>query len=252
MREALVASALRKRAQGAKTWGLPGDRIVLSCKVSGVQDLIAVYRDLAARCDYPLHLGLTEAGMGSKGIVASTAAHGGAAAGRHRRHDPRFAHAGAGRRPHARSHRRAGDPADHGAALVHADGDRVPRLRAHHQHVLPGARRQHPELSARADAGVAHALSGRRRNARRGDGLRGQRPGRKQARQHRHQPAGLGREPGGAGLRRRREDRDAERRAHRRRVPAPRRAYVRRNYGRDDGAGQAVATKHEESVRALG
>jgi (E)-4-hydroxy-3-methylbut-2-enyl-diphosphate synthase len=53
---------------------LPHDRIVLSCKVSGVQDLIAVYRDLAARCDYPLHLGLTEAGMGSKGIVASTAA----------------------------------------------------------------------------------------------------------------------------------------------------------------------------------
>ena len=53
---------------------MPGDRIILSCKVSGVQDLIAVYRELAARCDYPLHLGLTEAGMGSKGIVASTAA----------------------------------------------------------------------------------------------------------------------------------------------------------------------------------
>jgi len=54
--------------------GLPADRIVLSCKVSGVQELIAVYRDLAARCDYALHLGLTEAGIGSKGIVASTAA----------------------------------------------------------------------------------------------------------------------------------------------------------------------------------
>jgi (E)-4-hydroxy-3-methylbut-2-enyl-diphosphate synthase len=54
--------------------GLPHDRIVISCKVSGVQDLIGVYRNLAARCDYPLHLGLTEAGMGSKGIVASTAA----------------------------------------------------------------------------------------------------------------------------------------------------------------------------------
>ncbi|HKU69481.1 MAG TPA: flavodoxin-dependent (E)-4-hydroxy-3-methylbut-2-enyl-diphosphate synthase, partial [Burkholderiales bacterium] len=72
-RKALVASALDS-AQQAETLGLPGDRIVLSCKVSGVQDLIAVYRDLAARCDYPLHLGLTEAGMGSKGIVASTAA----------------------------------------------------------------------------------------------------------------------------------------------------------------------------------
>jgi (E)-4-hydroxy-3-methylbut-2-enyl-diphosphate synthase len=73
MREAMVASALESAAQ-AEALGLPGDAIVLSCKVSGVQDLIAIYRDLAARCDYPLHLGLTEAGMGSKGIVASTAA----------------------------------------------------------------------------------------------------------------------------------------------------------------------------------
>jgi (E)-4-hydroxy-3-methylbut-2-enyl-diphosphate synthase len=73
MREALVVSALESARQ-AEALGLAHDRIVLSCKVSGVQDLIAVYRDLAARCDYPLHLGLTEAGMGSKGIVASTAA----------------------------------------------------------------------------------------------------------------------------------------------------------------------------------
>jgi (E)-4-hydroxy-3-methylbut-2-enyl-diphosphate synthase len=73
MRQALVASALESAAQ-AVAWGLAPERIVLSCKVSGVQDLIAVYRDLARRCDYPLHLGLTEAGLGSKGIVASTAA----------------------------------------------------------------------------------------------------------------------------------------------------------------------------------
>jgi len=73
MREALVVSALDS-AKRAEALGLPGERIVLSCKVSGVQDLIRVYRELAARCDYPLHLGLTEAGMGSKGIVASTAA----------------------------------------------------------------------------------------------------------------------------------------------------------------------------------
>ncbi len=73
MRKALVASALESACQ-AEELGLARDRIVLSCKVSGVQDLIAVYRDLAARCDYALHLGLTEAGMGSKGIVASTAA----------------------------------------------------------------------------------------------------------------------------------------------------------------------------------
>ncbi len=73
MREALVVSALES-AQQAEALGLGRDRIILSCKVSDVQDLILVYRRLAQRCDYPLHLGLTEAGMGSKGIVASTAA----------------------------------------------------------------------------------------------------------------------------------------------------------------------------------
>lgn len=73
MAEALIQSALQSAAR-AEEIGLAGDKIVLSCKVSAVQDLIAVYRDLAGRCDYPLHLGLTEAGMGSKGIVASTAA----------------------------------------------------------------------------------------------------------------------------------------------------------------------------------
>lgn len=75
MREALIVSAV-SNAEKAEEIGLPRDHIVLSCKVSGVQKLIAVYRDLAARCDYALHLGLTEAGMGSKGIVASTAAMG--------------------------------------------------------------------------------------------------------------------------------------------------------------------------------
>jgi (E)-4-hydroxy-3-methylbut-2-enyl-diphosphate synthase len=73
MREALVVSAIGS-ARRAEEIGLPGDRIILSCKVSAVQDLVAVYGELARCCDYPLHLGLTEAGMGSKGIVASTAA----------------------------------------------------------------------------------------------------------------------------------------------------------------------------------
>ncbi len=72
-REIMVASALESAAQ-AEAVGLGADRIILSCKMSGVQDLIAVYEMLAQRCDYALHLGLTEAGMGSKGIVASTAA----------------------------------------------------------------------------------------------------------------------------------------------------------------------------------
>jgi (E)-4-hydroxy-3-methylbut-2-enyl-diphosphate synthase len=72
MREAVVQSALTSAAR-AEELGLAHARIILSAKVSGVQDLIAIYSDLARRCDYPLHLGLTEAGMGSKGIVASTA-----------------------------------------------------------------------------------------------------------------------------------------------------------------------------------
>lgn len=73
MREALFVSALDS-ADKAMALGLAADKILLSCKVSHVQDLIAVYRELARRCDFPLHLGLTEAGMGSKGIVASSAA----------------------------------------------------------------------------------------------------------------------------------------------------------------------------------
>ena len=71
--EAMIESALRS-AELAEECGIPHDAIILSAKVSGVQDLVEVYRRLAARCDYPLHLGLTEAGMGSKGIIASTAA----------------------------------------------------------------------------------------------------------------------------------------------------------------------------------
>jgi (E)-4-hydroxy-3-methylbut-2-enyl-diphosphate synthase len=73
MREALIQSALES-AEQAEALGLGADKIIISCKVSNVQDLITVYRDLSSRSNYPLHLGLTEAGMGSKGIVASTAA----------------------------------------------------------------------------------------------------------------------------------------------------------------------------------
>jgi len=73
LREATVVSALASAAR-AEELGLPHDAIIISSKVSGVQDLIAIYRQLASRCDYPLHLGLTEAGMGAKGVVSSTAA----------------------------------------------------------------------------------------------------------------------------------------------------------------------------------
>lgn len=75
VREATVVSALKSAAL-AESLGLPHDHIILSAKVSGVQDLISIYRNLAGRCDFPLHLGLTEAGMGSKGIVGSAAAMG--------------------------------------------------------------------------------------------------------------------------------------------------------------------------------
>jgi (E)-4-hydroxy-3-methylbut-2-enyl-diphosphate synthase len=75
MRDAVIVSALESAKQAIEI-GLPAERIVISCKMSQVQDLIAVYRELAKRCDYALHLGLTEAGMGSKGIVASSAAMG--------------------------------------------------------------------------------------------------------------------------------------------------------------------------------
>ena len=73
LREAMVRSALTS-AEAAEEIGLPHDQIVVSCKVSRLPDMVAVYRDLANRCDYPLHLGLTEAGMGAKGIIATTAA----------------------------------------------------------------------------------------------------------------------------------------------------------------------------------
>ena len=159
MYEALITSAI-ENAVRAEELGLARDQIILSCKVSGVQDLIAVYRELARRCDYPLHLGLTEAGMGSKGIVASTAAL------------AVLLQEGIGDTirisltPEPGGDRTkevivgAGNPADHGPAQVHADGDRLPRLRPHHLDRLPGTGRQHPDLPARADAGMEDAYPG--------------------------------------------------------------------------------------------
>ena len=99
-REAMVQSALLSAAR-AEEIGLARDRIILSAKVSAVQDLITVYRMMAARSDYALHLGLTEAGMGSKGHRRLVGGAGRSVAGRHRRHDPRLADARAERRPHA-------------------------------------------------------------------------------------------------------------------------------------------------------
>ena len=115
----------------------------------GVRDLIDVYTNLAARCDYALHLGLTEAGMGAKGADRLDRGPGSAAAGRHRRHHSREPHAQAGRRPHGRSAGGAADSAVAGDPQLHAAGDELPGLRPHHQHLLPGAGRADPELPAR-------------------------------------------------------------------------------------------------------
>ena len=155
---AIVASALFA-AQAAERYGLGRDKIILSAKVSGVQDLIVVYRKLAAQCDYALHLGLTEAGLGSKGIVATTAAL------------SVLLQEGIGD-----TIRASLTPLPNGdrteevivcqqilqvarTAQLHAAGDRLSRMRPHHQHLLPGHGRPDPELSARADAGLEGAAT---------------------------------------------------------------------------------------------
>ena len=129
LREALVRSALDSAAY-AERLGLGADRIVISAKVSRVQDLVAVYRELARRSAYALHVGLTEAGMGIKGIAATAAGAGAAAAGGHRRHHPRLADAAPGRAAHQRGRGLPGGAAVAGPALVHAAGRRPARAAA--------------------------------------------------------------------------------------------------------------------------
>ena len=176
MREAMVQSALLS-AQRAEEIGLGKDRIILSAKVSAVQDLIAVYADLARRSDYAIHLGLTEAGMGSKGIVASSAALGvllqngiGDTIRISLTPEP------GGDRTRG-GEGRAGNPADHGLPRVRAAGRGMPRLRAHDLHHVPGTRRLDPGVHPGLDAGVEEEISGRRGPQRRGHGLHRQRPG---------------------------------------------------------------------------
>ena len=153
MYEALITSAIENAAR-AEEIGLARDKIILSCKVSGVQDLIAVYRELARRCDYPLHLGLTEAGMGSKGIVASTAAL------------SVLLQEGIGDTIRiSLTPEPGGDRTKEvvvgqeilqtmGLRKFTPHGHRLPGLRPHHLDHLPGTGRRHPDLPARADAGL--------------------------------------------------------------------------------------------------
>ena len=229
-REAMVRSALLSAAR-AEEIGLARDRIILSAKVSSVQDLITVYRMLGERSDYALHLGLTEAGMGSKGIVASSAALG------------VLLQEGLGDTIRiSLTPEPGGDRTQEvkvaqellqtmGFRSFAPAGRRLSRLRAHDLDRVPGAGARHRDLSRPVDAGVAQDLSGRRAPQRRGDGLHRQRTRREQARQYRHLAAGNRRSAGRAGVRRRGQDRDPSGRAHRRGV---------------QGAGQRL---HRQAIR---
>ena len=172
VQSALLSAAARRGDRAA------AHRIILSAKVSAVQDLIAVYRISRARSDYALHLGLTEAGMGSKGIVASSAAMGillqqgiGDTIRISLTPEPN------GDRTR-RGEGRAGAAADHGLPHLRAAGRGLSGLRPHDLDDVPGTRQGHPGLHPRLDAGVEDALSGRRGADRRGDGLHRQRAGR--------------------------------------------------------------------------
>ncbi len=131
MHEAIVQSALLS-AELAEKIGMGSDKIILSAKVSAVQDLIAVYRMLAARCRYALHLGPHRSRHGLEGHRRLDGRPRHRAAGRHRRHHPHFVDARARRRPHARSQSRPGNPADDGAADIRTRRRRLPGLRPHH------------------------------------------------------------------------------------------------------------------------
>jgi (E)-4-hydroxy-3-methylbut-2-enyl-diphosphate synthase len=169
MHEIMVTSALESAAQ-AEAIGLPRDHIILSAKLSGVQDLITVYRELAATSDYALHLGLTEAGMGSRGIVASTAA----LAVLLQEDIGDTIRISLTPEPGGD---RTGVAAVDGATPLHPVGGRLPRLWPHHQSFFPATGTGHREPLARQHAGMAAAVSRCRGNERCRHGLRRQRPG---------------------------------------------------------------------------
>ena len=188
MYRAIITSALES-ARRAEEIGLAPEQIILSCKMSGVQDLISVYRALARRCDYPLHLGLTEAGMGTKGTVASTAAL------------AILLQEGIGDTIRVSLTPQPGEARTQevvvaleilqslGLRGIQSERHGMPRLRPHHQHDLPGTGQADRRFPACPDAGLEGTLSGRREHEARRDGLHRQRPRRKQACRHRHQPA---------------------------------------------------------------
>ena len=176
MQEALIVSALNS-ARKAEEIGLHRNRIILSCKVSGVQKLVSVYRDLAGRCDYALHLGLTEAGMGSKGIVASSAALG------------VLLQEGIGDTIRiSLTPEPGGDRTTEvivaqellqtmGPAFIYPAGNGLSRLWSHHQHRVPGTGGQYPGLHPHPNADMARAIPGRGGPEPGGNGLRSKRSG---------------------------------------------------------------------------
>ena len=226
MYQALVQSALSS-ADYARELGMNPDQIIISCKVSGVQDLITVYRALAKRCDYALHLGLTEAGMGTKGTVASAAAL------------SVLLQEGIGDTIRVSLTPQPGEARTQ-EVVIALEILQALGLRNFNPSVTacPGCGRttsetfqvlaKHIDDHLRAMMPVwKSALPRRREPEGRGDGLHRQRPRRKQACRHRHQPARHRRGAGGAGVHRRQQGDDAARRGHRRRVPQDRRGLHR-------------------------
>ncbi len=207
--DAMVESGVRSAAL-AEECGLRHDRIIISTKVSQVADLAEAYRRLAARGDYPLHLGLTEAGIGSKGIIASAAGLAIVLA------------EGIGDTIRVSlTPRPGGDRTEEvrvaqqvlqslGTAQVHAAGDGMSGVRPHDLDVLPADGRRHPGLPAGPDARMARDAPGRRRASRGRDGVRRKRARRVEARAHRYLAARDVRGTQGAGLRRRTAARHAE------------------------------------------
>ncbi len=162
--DCMVLSALQSTELALES-GLRHDQIIISCKTSRPRDLITVYRDLSAKTEQPLHLGLTEAGMGMKGQIWS------AALRRHWRYDSHFADAQTRRRPARRSLRRLRTAASAGLAFVRAQRDGVPRLRPDDEHHVSGIGGGHPRLHPRQHAHLEDAIRRRREHDAGGDGL---------------------------------------------------------------------------------
>ncbi len=187
--ECMILSALDSTALALES-GLRKDQIIISCKVSRPLHLIAVYRELAKRTDQPLHLGLTEAGMGIKGLVWSASAIGallneGIGDTIRVSLTPR---PGGDRREEVYAVVR--NPAGARPAVFCAERDGLSRMRTHHEHDVSGTGRADAGLHPGDDAGLEDALRGRGRDDAGGDGLCRQRSRRIEGRQHRHQPAG--------------------------------------------------------------